>query len=242
MSTIRADYIIVETYITITLLSHLIHQPVFATSHNIFSSACLFLFSDGYDTPCCKDCLYTNTTGTKCRDADPTNCQDNTYCDGKSPRCPSAPSMRDGTRCIDRLVRRALCLMYSFMIWQGIVKHVPPVVGGGGVWKGLGCSLYTDTGFFPGQWLQIKPIRLFRATPRFFFFRDFIWIARQASSPISCGNPRLCNHMTILILFSWLMTDRRQVRFEKDSCVSLGISDKVSYYYTVLETYYGLQL
>lgn len=109
-----ADYIIVETFITLALLS----------SHiNIFSSACLFLFSDGYDTPCCKDCLYTNTTGTKCRDADPTNCQDNTYCDGKSPRCPSAPSMRDGTRCIDRLVRRALCLMYSLLIWQGVVKH-----------------------------------------------------------------------------------------------------------------------
>ena len=62
----------------------------------------VFLFSDGYDSPCCKDCLYTNTTGSKCRDADPTNCKDNTYCDGTSPRCPLAPSMSDGTRCIDR--------------------------------------------------------------------------------------------------------------------------------------------
>lgn len=60
------------------------------------------LCSDGYDSPCCKNCLYTNTTGSKCRDADPTNCKDNTYCDGTSPRCPLAPSMSDGTRCIDR--------------------------------------------------------------------------------------------------------------------------------------------
>lgn len=164
-----ADYIIVETFITLALLS----------SHiNIFSSACLFLFSDGYDTPCCKDCLYTNTTGTKCRDADPTNCQDNTYCDGKSPRCPSAPSMRDGTRCIDRLVRRALCLMYSLLIWQGVVKHdftqqwlFVPRRGGGGTpkWKGRGCSLYTDTGFFPGQWLEIKPIPFSEPHPDFSF-------------------------------------------------------------------------
>ena len=154
----------ITLFITLGLLSDLIYQPVFATSHiKIFSSACLFLFSDGYDTPCCKDCLYTNTTGTKCRDVDPTNCQDNTYCDGKSPQCPPAPSMRDGTRCIDGLVCRALCLMYSFLIWQGVVKHdftqrwlfVPRGRGGGETpkWKGRGCSLYTDTGFFPGQWL-----------------------------------------------------------------------------------------
>ena len=96
---IMADFIMLRTFTTPSLLSGLIQQPV-----NIPSSACLSLFSDGYDMPCCKDCLYSNTTGTKCRDADPTNCKDNTYCDGKSPECPAAPSMSDGTRCIDRLV------------------------------------------------------------------------------------------------------------------------------------------
>lgn len=169
-----ADYIIVETFITLALLS----------SHiNIFSSACLFLFSDGYDTPCCKDCLYTNTTGTKCRDADPTNCQDNTYCDGKSPRCPSAPSMRDGTRCIDRLVRRARCLMYSLLIWQGVVKHdftqqwlFVPRRGGG--WN----SQMKRSGMLVVYWHRLlswtvvgnQAYSFFRTTPRFFFFRDLI--------------------------------------------------------------------
>ncbi|KAL9961542.1 hypothetical protein ACROYT_G030500 [Oculina patagonica] len=60
------------------------------------------LCSDGYDSPCCKDCLYTNTTGIKCRDADPTNCKDYTFCDGTTWQCPAAPSMTDGTSCIDR--------------------------------------------------------------------------------------------------------------------------------------------
>lgn len=161
----------ITLFITLGLLSDLIHQPVFATSHiNIFSSACLFLFSDGYDTPCCKDCLYTNTTGTKCRDADPTNCQDNTYCDGKSPRCPSAPSMRDGTRCIDGLVCRALCLMYSFLIWQGVVKHdftqrwsfVPP----GTKWKvGDACCILTQASFLDSGW----PIPFSEPPPDFSF-------------------------------------------------------------------------
>ena len=40
----------------------------------------------------------------KCRDADATKCQKETFCDGKSASCPLAESMKDGTECIDRSV------------------------------------------------------------------------------------------------------------------------------------------
>ncbi|XP_058953790.2 ADAM 17-like protease [Pocillopora verrucosa] len=59
------------------------------------------LCSDGYDSPCCKDCLYNNSTGILCREADPTTCKGSTYCDGKSAQCPAAPNMPDGAKCID---------------------------------------------------------------------------------------------------------------------------------------------
>lgn len=64
----------------------------------------VFSYSDGYDSPCCKDCLYNNSTGILCREADPTTCKGSTYCDGKSAQCPVAPNMPDGAKCIDRLI------------------------------------------------------------------------------------------------------------------------------------------
>jgi len=70
--------------------------------HNFFSG--VFLFSDGYDSPCCKNCTYHNTKGTKCRDADTARCKKESYCDGKSHKCPAPEPMSDGTECIDRLV------------------------------------------------------------------------------------------------------------------------------------------
>ena len=64
----------------------------------------IFLFSDGYDWPCCKNCTYTTTKGQSCRVADETACRAETLCDGKNAACPDAPPMSDGTPCIDRLV------------------------------------------------------------------------------------------------------------------------------------------
>lgn len=59
------------------------------------------LCSDGYDSPCCKDCVYSNSTEIVCREADPTNCKSNAYCDGKSAQCPASPNMPDESDCID---------------------------------------------------------------------------------------------------------------------------------------------
>ncbi|XP_068705406.1 ADAM 17-like protease [Montipora foliosa] len=58
------------------------------------------LCSDGYDSPCCKHCMF-NDTSIKCREEDPASCKKETYCNGSSPKCPEAESMNNGTECLD---------------------------------------------------------------------------------------------------------------------------------------------
>lgn len=58
--------------------------------------------SDGYDSPCCRNCTYGNTKGETCREADATTCKKETKCDGQSASCPEAENMEDRTECIDK--------------------------------------------------------------------------------------------------------------------------------------------
>ena len=99
--------------------------------HNSFSG--VFLFSDGYDSPCCKNCTYHNTKGMKCRDADTARCKKESYCNGKEATCPDPEPMSDGTECIDRLV----------FLWSGTSTrkfNVRVAVSWGGEAQGLGSS------------------------------------------------------------------------------------------------------
>ncbi|XP_015780892.1 PREDICTED: ADAM 17-like protease [Acropora digitifera] len=59
--------------------------------------------SDGYDSPCCRDCVYSNVF-IKCREEDRASCKKESYCNGSSPSCPVAESMDDGIECLDSAV------------------------------------------------------------------------------------------------------------------------------------------
>ncbi|KAK2553480.1 ADAM 17-like protease [Acropora cervicornis] len=61
----------------------------------------ILFYSDGYKSPCCRDCVYNNVF-IKCREEDTASCKKETYCNGSSPSCPVAESMDDGTECLDR--------------------------------------------------------------------------------------------------------------------------------------------
>ncbi|KAK3755747.1 hypothetical protein QZH41_019973, partial [Actinostola sp. cb2023] len=73
--------------------------------------------SDGYDSPCCKNCKYAK--GEVCRREDPNFCHGETKCRDRDIACPVSPHLPDNTTCIERgKCRSGKCV--EFCVAEGL--------------------------------------------------------------------------------------------------------------------------
>ncbi|XP_049273089.1 ADAM 17-like protease [Rhipicephalus sanguineus] len=65
------------------------------------------------NSPCCRNCDYSQNNGALCREAQPNACKNEAYCTGKSAECPPSPPQRDDSPCLDKgKCRAGECMPY----------------------------------------------------------------------------------------------------------------------------------
>ncbi|KAL1417115.1 hypothetical protein MTO96_027168 [Rhipicephalus appendiculatus] len=65
------------------------------------------------NSPCCRNCDYSQNNGALCREAQPNACKNESYCTGKSAECPPSPPQWDDSPCLDKgKCRAGECMPY----------------------------------------------------------------------------------------------------------------------------------
>lgn len=65
------------------------------------------------NSPCCRNCDYSQNEGALCREAQPNACKNESFCTGKSAECPPSPPQWDDSPCLDKgKCRAGECMPY----------------------------------------------------------------------------------------------------------------------------------